>query len=152
MSVTATMTSAHSAPHRERLIRIAREVTFLAGTRIFEEGGRADRFWIIRTGTVTLDMHTPGRRSAVIENLGHNELLGCSWLSPPNAWRMGAEAITPVRAYEVDAETVRMMCHSDPALGVAVAGWVARALADRLQAARARLLDLYTPCGSGGLG
>ncbi|MFF7648125.1 regulator, partial [Streptomyces canus] len=30
------------AEHRERLMRVAREVSFPQGTRLFEEGSRAD--------------------------------------------------------------------------------------------------------------
>jgi CRP-like cAMP-binding protein len=150
-SATSTMLRALPAEHRERLMRIAREVSFPQGVRLFEEGGRADRFWIIRTGTVALDMHVPGRRAAVIQTLGHNELVGWSWLFSPHAWHLGAEATTPVRAYEFDATAVRAMCHDDPALGLTVAQWVGDILAQRLRSARTRLLDLYAPYGSGGL-
>ncbi|MEW2120596.1 cyclic nucleotide-binding domain-containing protein [Streptomyces sp. NPDC005474] len=153
MLVTATpdMWRSLSVEHRERLMRFAREVSVPQGTRLFEEGGHADRFWIIRTGRVDLDMHVPGRRSAVIESLGHNELVGWSWLFPPHAWQMGAEAMTPVRAYEFDATAVRSMCKDDPALGREVAQWVGEVLAHRLRSARTRLLDLYAPHGSGSL-
>src|SRR3954464_6751857 len=133
MSATTTMTSALSAEQRERLMRILREVEFPAGARIFEEGGRADRFWIIRTGTVNLDMHVPGRRAAVIESLGHNELLGWSWLFAPYVWHLGAEAASPLRAYEFDATTVRTICQEDPAFGRAIARWVGEVIAHRLQ-------------------
>ncbi|MFJ6707984.1 MULTISPECIES: cyclic nucleotide-binding domain-containing protein [unclassified Streptomyces] len=137
------------AGHRERLMRAACEVSFPQGARLFEEGGRADRFWIVRTGTVDLDMHVPGRRAAVIETLRHNELVGWSWLFSPHVWHLGAEATTPVRAYEFDALAVRMMCADDPALGSAVARWVGDVLAHRLCSARTRLLDLYAPYGAG---
>ncbi|MFJ9705992.1 Crp/Fnr family transcriptional regulator [Streptomyces sp. NPDC101234] len=146
---TPSMLRALPAEQRERLLRVAREVSFPQGARLFEEGGRADRFWIIRTGTVELDMHIPGRRSAVIETLRHNELVGWSWLFSPHAWHLGAEAATPVRAYEFDATAVRLMCQEDPALGNAVAQWVGDVLAHRLHAARTRLLDLYAPYGAG---
>ncbi|MEU7580127.1 cyclic nucleotide-binding domain-containing protein [Streptomyces sp. NPDC041068] len=149
MSSTTTMISALPAAHRERLMRIAREVSFPAGTRIFEEGGHADRFWIIRTGSVILDMHVPGRRSPAIETLGHGELVGWSWLFPPYVWQLGAVAQSPVRAHEFDALAVRVMCEDDQALGAAVGQWVGRVLAHRLQSARTRLLDLYAPYGSG---
>lgn len=79
---TTSMPRALPAEHRQQLMRIAREVSFPQSTRLFEEGGRAERFWIIRTGTVDLDMRVPGRRAAVIESLGHNELVGWSWLFP----------------------------------------------------------------------
>jgi len=148
-STTLSMLRALPAEHRERLMRTAREVSFSQGTRLFEEGARADRFWIIRTGTVALDMHVPGRRAAVIETIGHNELVGWSWLFAPHAWHLGAEATSPVSAYEFDATAVRAMCQDDHALGHAVTQWVGDILAHRLRSARTRLLDLYAPYGSG---
>ncbi|WJV50555.1 Crp/Fnr family transcriptional regulator [Streptomyces flavofungini] len=147
MNTTSTtrMTRALSSAHRARLLCVAREVTIRQGTRLFEEGARANRFWIVRTGTVTLDMHVPGRRSSIIETVGFDELVGWSWLFPPYVWQLGAEATTQVRAYEFDATTVRLMCEDDPQLGSAVGQWVGRVLAHRLQSARVRLLDLYAP-------
>ncbi|MFE2044037.1 cyclic nucleotide-binding domain-containing protein [Streptomyces sp. NPDC059477] len=151
MTTTATpsMLRALHIDHRQRLMSVAREVSFDQGTRLFEEGGHADRFWIIRTGTVELDLHVPGRRAAVIETLRHNELVGWSWLFTPHVWHLGAEAMTPVRAYEFDATAVRAMGDDDPALGRAIAQWVGDVLAHRLHAARTRLLDLYAPYGAG---
>ncbi|WP_432138418.1 MULTISPECIES: cyclic nucleotide-binding domain-containing protein [unclassified Streptomyces] len=146
---TTSMPRALSPEQRQRLMGIAHEVAFPPGARLFEEGGRADRFWIVRTGTVDLDMRVPGRRAAVIESLGHNDLVGWSWLFPPHTWHLGAEAASPVRAYEFDADAVRSLCESDPLFGRAVAEWVGGVVAHRLHAARTRLLDLYGPYGSG---
>ncbi|MEW2582932.1 Crp/Fnr family transcriptional regulator [Streptomyces virginiae] len=142
-------TAALPADCRSRLMELAREVNLDEGTRLFREGGRADRFWVVRSGSVALDVHVPGRRAAVIENLGSGELVGCSWLFKPYTWRLGAEATTPVRAYEFDAARVRMLMDADPDFGSALGHWVGQVLAHRLQAARVRLLDLYAPYGSG---
>ncbi|WP_393099860.1 cyclic nucleotide-binding domain-containing protein [Streptomyces sp. LN325] len=143
------MLRALPAEHRERLMRLAREVSFPQGTRLFKEGGHADRFWIVRTGTIALDMHVPGRRAAVIETLGHDELVGWSWLFGPHAWCLGAETTSPVRVYEFDAEAVRNMCRADAALGMAVTQWVGDVVARRLRSARTRLMDVNAPFGSG---
>ena len=148
---TAGMLQALPAEHRQRLMRFAREVSFPQGTRLFEEGGRADRYWINRTGSVDLDMRVPGRRAAVIETLQHNELIGWSWLFSPHTWHLGAEATSPVRAYEFDATAIRSMCQDDPALGASFTQWVGSVLAHRLRSTRIRLLDLYAPYGSGSL-
>ncbi|MER6030060.1 cyclic nucleotide-binding domain-containing protein [Streptomyces sp. NPDC001851] len=150
MTSATTRSTGLEPVHHERLMRLAREVSFEAGTRLFEEGRHADRFWIVRTGTVALDLHVPGRRSAVVESLGHGELVGWSWHFPPYLWHLGAETTTPVRAWEFDAEAVRAMCAADPAFGRAVAVWLGRVVAQRLHATRVRLLDLYAPYGSGG--
>ncbi|GAA3148562.1 cyclic nucleotide-binding domain-containing protein [Streptomyces echinatus] len=151
MTSATTMTAALAPVHREQLMTLAREVSYAAGSRMFEEGRRADRFWIVRTGTVALDLHVPGRRPAVIETLGHGELIGWSWHYPPYLWHLGAEATSPVRAWEFDAEAVRAMCVADPEIGRAVAVWVGRVVAQRLHASRVRLLDLYAPYGAGDL-
>ena len=75
---TPSMLRALPTQHRQRLMCLAREVSFPQGARIFNEGARADRFWSIRTGSIELDTHVPGRRRAIIETLGHNELVGLS--------------------------------------------------------------------------
>lgn len=149
MTSTTTLSAALSADHRARLMSLAHEVFFDVGTRLFEEGQHADRFWIIKTGNVALDLHVPGRRAAVIESLGQGELVGWSWHYPPHHWHLGAKATSPVRAYEFDAESVRTLCEQNPEFGRAVACWVGQVVAHRLHSARVRLLDLYAPYGSG---
>ncbi|MFI0259581.1 cyclic nucleotide-binding domain-containing protein [Streptomyces sp. NPDC017056] len=139
-----------SAEHRERLMTLAREVSFPAGQRIFEEERKADRFWIIRTGAVQLDIRVPGRRAAVVETLHPGDLLGWSWLFPPYAWQLGAETLSPVRAWEFDARDVHALCQEDPVLGHALVLMYAEVIGERLRCARTRLLDLFGPYGSGG--
>ncbi|MDX3538644.1 cyclic nucleotide-binding domain-containing protein [Streptomyces sp. MB09-01] len=134
-----------STEHRGRLMSQAREVNFPENARIFDEGNRAESFWIVRSGTVTLEIPVSGRRPAPVENLGPGELVGWSWLFPPYVWQLGAQAMTPVRAYEFDAAAVRMLMDADPAFGSAIGHWVGRVLAMRLQQTRTRLLDMYAP-------
>jgi CRP-like cAMP-binding protein len=149
MVVATGVFSVLTEEHRDQLMPLAREVSFANGERIVNEGSRADRFWIIRTGTVALDVHVPGRRAAVIETLGAGDLLGWSWLIPPHHWHLGAEARSPVHAYEFDTAAVQDVCAKDSALDHALCMYVARVIADRLRAARVRLLDLYAPYGAG---
>ncbi|MGR4879641.1 Crp/Fnr family transcriptional regulator [Streptomyces sp. LARHCF249] len=140
------MAAVLSTEHRGRLMSQAREVNFPEGARIFDEGTRAETFWIVRSGTVTLQTPVPGRRRpAPVENLGPGELVGWSWLFPPYVWQLSAEAMTPVRAYEFDGPGVRMLMDADPAFGSAIGHWVGRVLALRLHQTRTRLLDLYAP-------
>ncbi|MFC5801695.1 cyclic nucleotide-binding domain-containing protein [Streptomyces formicae] len=133
----------------DHLMTCSHEVSFPAGTRIFHEGDPADRFWIIRTGAVTLDLQAHGRRAATVETLGHGDLLGWSWLVRPYTWRLGAEAFSLVRAHEFDAMAVRALCDLDPVFGLALTRRVLEVVSHRLQATRIRLLDLYAPHGSG---
>lgn len=127
---------------RERMLAVAREVSWPQDTRVFEERGTADRFWVIRSGAITLDLRLSPSRSVTVETLGPGDLLGWSWMFPPYEWDFGAEALSPVRAYEFDGAEVRELCERDPRLGYALVRAVAEVLAQRLHAARSRLVDL----------
>lgn len=135
--------AAQPKEHRGRLMALAREASFPGATRIFEEGETADRFWVIRSGTVALYVQVPGRGRAVVETIAAGALLGWSWLCPPRQWHLGAETRDPVHAWEFDASAVRDLCAEDPALGLALVTAVAETIGERLRATRTRLLDLY---------
>jgi CRP/FNR family transcriptional regulator, cyclic AMP receptor protein len=122
------------------LAAAARDVTFPAKHRLFEDGGNANRFWLIQCGHVSLDMHVPGEGPVVIETVGMGELLGWSWLFPPYQWAFGAVAVTAVEAFEFDAPTVREACAADPELGFELGQRISRVLAQRLKAVRIRLI------------
>jgi len=126
-----------------RLASAARPVDFPAGRRLFDEGGTADRFWIIQDGAVALDLHLPDRGTLIVETLGTGEIVGWSWLFPPYRWRFGAVATRPVRALEFDARLVRFLWALDPRLAQQLTRRFAEVVVDRLQATRMRLLDLY---------
>jgi CRP/FNR family transcriptional regulator, cyclic AMP receptor protein len=127
------------------LAETASEVRFPARHRLFEDGGYAGRFWLIRCGQVALDLHIPGQGPMVIETIGMGELVGWSWLFPPFRWAFGAVAVGPVEAFEFDASAVRARCASDPVLGYELTRRVARVLAHRLQATRVRLIARSAP-------
>jgi len=129
---------------RERLLELAQEVSFPEDTRIFEAGGTADRFWVIRSGAVHLDQQVTPHRRITVATLGAGDLLGWSWLFPPYEWDFGAEAFSPVRAYEFDAQQVLRLCEEDPALGLTLMRTVAEILAYRLETTRNKLMEQYS--------
>jgi CRP/FNR family transcriptional regulator, cyclic AMP receptor protein len=118
-------------------------VRFSAGERLFDEGGRADRFWLIEDGSITLDLRVPGRGDQAIETLGAGAVLGWSWLHPPQVWHFGAVARLATAAIEFDAPSVLRRCDADPAFGYAALRLFTPVITERLQATRLRLLDLY---------
>jgi CRP/FNR family cyclic AMP-dependent transcriptional regulator len=146
IEVTAATLAAHpflhgmSHDHLAVLAGAASDVTFPARQRLFEDGGRATRFWLIQSGQVALDLHVPGQGRMKIDTVGMGELLGWSWLYPPYKWAFGAVAASPVQAFEFDGCAVRACCESDPALGYELTQRLARVVAKRLQATRVRLV------------
>lgn len=122
------------------LVAAATDVMFPAGHRIFEDGGYAARFWLIRSGHVSLDMQAPHDGPVTIDTIGMGELLGLSWLAPPYRWSFGAVSAVPVEAFEFDAAAVRQYCASDPVFGYELTRRLIRVLWARLQSTRVRLI------------
>ncbi|MER7918234.1 MULTISPECIES: cyclic nucleotide-binding domain-containing protein [unclassified Streptomyces] len=129
---------------RERLMELAEEVSFAEDSRIFEAGGTADRFWVIRSGAVHLDQQVTSRQRVTVATLGAGDLLGWSWLFPPYQWDFGSVAFSNVRAYEFDGPSVLALCVEDPLLGLSLVRSVAEILAHRLETTRGKLMDQYT--------
>jgi CRP/FNR family transcriptional regulator, cyclic AMP receptor protein len=123
------------------LARVCRHIAAPARHRLFEEGATADRFWLIDAGQVKLDAMVPGRGRLVIETLGRGDVVGLSWMMPPYQWGFGAITAQPTQAFEFDAHAVRGACDDDPVLGYEISRRFSVAVARRLQATRARLLE-----------
>jgi CRP/FNR family cyclic AMP-dependent transcriptional regulator len=110
------------------------DVRFTAGDYLFRTGDAADRFYLIRHGTVALDLVAAGQPH-VIETLHDGEIAGLSWLFEPYRWLFDGRAVDDTTAteflaaeQELDVELMRHFA------GLAVA---------RLQATRLQLLDVY---------
>ncbi|MFE7646046.1 cyclic nucleotide-binding domain-containing protein [Streptomyces phaeoluteigriseus] len=143
MTKAIKLLTALPPPQRQHLMTLAREVSFPEDTRIFEAGGTADRFWVIRSGAVSLDQRVTSVQRVTVASLGAGDLLGWSWLFPPYQWDFGAEAFSPVRAYEFAAQPVLDLCEEDPALGLSLVRIVAEILAHRLETTRGKLMEQY---------
>jgi CRP/FNR family cyclic AMP-dependent transcriptional regulator len=131
-------------PHRLALVAgCASNVHFDQGAVLFREGDQADTFFLVRHGSVALEMFVPARGAAVIETIEAGDVVGWSWLFPPYRWHFDARALTPVRATSFDGACLRQKCDDDPALGYDLMSRFAQVLIERLQWTRLRLLDVY---------
>jgi CRP/FNR family transcriptional regulator, cyclic AMP receptor protein len=132
-----------SADELTLLAGCAGNVHFDQSAMLFREGDAADTFYLVRHGSVALEMYVPARGPAIIETLEAGEVVGWSWLFPPYRWHFDARALTPVRATAFDGACLRGKCEEDPSLGYALMSRFAQVLIERLQWTRLRLLDLY---------
>lgn len=123
--------------------RVARAVALPAGTRVFEQGQRADGCWLISQGLVALGTLVPDRGEVVVHTLGPGDVLGWSWLAPPHRWEFTATASGPVSAMRLDTGQLRALADADPALGYSLSLGLLDAALARLQVTRSRLMDLY---------
>ncbi|RVW03263.1 cyclic nucleotide-binding domain-containing protein [Rhodococcus spongiicola] len=128
---------------RERLEALSTPALWVPGEYVFHEGEPARRCWLLRRGRVLLSTAVPGRGEVVIETLAGGDVLGWSWLRPPRVWSFGARAADPTEAREIDIAVLHEAAERDPVFGYEVSQAMSGLLLDRLQATRARLLDLY---------
>ena len=137
-------TFAGLAPHHLELIAgCGQNTRFAAGERVFRAGEPADRFYLIRHGSVALEIDVPGHEPITIETLQDGEVLGWSWLFEPHRWAFEAHAVADAAAIAFDGACLRGKCDSDHELGYQLMGRFAGAIVARLQATRMQLLDVY---------
>jgi len=121
----------------------AANVRYGEGEFLFKEGQEADHFFIIREGTVALELYSPGKGPLILETIGDGGIVGWSWLIPPNQWRADGRASTAVRALKLDGSCLRKKCEADPAFGFRLLRKVSSEMAHSMDHMRMRLLDLY---------
>ncbi len=121
---------------------------FAAGEYLFREGAPADRFYLIRSGAVSLEVDAPGRGALVIETLHQGEVAGWSWLFEPYRWQLDGRASEPTGVVAFDGACLRGKCDVDHELGYQLMRRFAVSLMQRLQATRLQLLDVYGHAGS----
>ncbi len=128
----------------------AMTVEFRAGELIFNEGGLANRFYLLLSGKVELESPTDSEHEpVVIETIGEGNALGWSWLFPPYYWHFDARAVTPIKAIFFYGTRLREKCETDNELGYELMKRVSGIVVKRLQATRRRLAErnseLMTP-------
>ncbi len=129
--------------HLKLLVGCAENVRFDAGMFVFREGTEADRFFIIRHGSVALEMYSPERGAVPIQTVGEGEVIGWSWLVPPYHWHYDARATELTRAIALDGVCLRQKCEEDHELGYELLKRFAHIMEKRLEATRLQLLDVY---------
>ncbi len=130
-------------PYRDLVVGCARNERFDAGEYIFREGQEANRFYLVRTGQVAVEVHVPGREPLVVETLGHGEVLGWSWLVKPYKWTFDARAMQLTRAISLDGACLRGKMDDDHALAYELLSRFVPVMSERISAARMQLMDMY---------
>jgi CRP-like cAMP-binding protein len=127
----------------------ASQACFDPGEPIFQQGGHADRFYIIEEGRVALEIFSSDRGILTMQTLAPGEVLGASWLFPPYIWQYDARALEPARLTAFNAVCLRAACDQDHDLGYDLMKRFARLMVERLNATRFQLLDVYANPASG---
>jgi len=129
-------------PHLEVIAGCGRNEHVDSGAFLLREGEPSERFFLIRRGTVALEVRAPGR-ILTVETLQAGDPVGWSWLTPPYRSRLDARALEACELIGFDGVCLRGKIEADHDLGYQLMRRFAENLVDRLQATRLQLLDVY---------
>ena len=121
----------------------ARNVALGPGRLLIEEGTDADTLYLIRRGSVAIEVHDPAGGTVVIDTFGAGDAVGWSWLFPPYRWHFDVRTASDVGAVALDAACLRAKAEADPAFGYELMKRFGAVILQRLQSSRLRLLDIY---------
>jgi len=130
-------------PWLQLLAGCASNSRFAAGAWLFREGEEANAFYLIRQGTVALEIVAPQRPPIRVATAEEGEVLGWSWLVPPYHWHLDARVIQQTRAITLDGRCLRAKCEENHDLGYELLKRFAHIIEQRLNATRMQLLDVY---------
>jgi CRP-like cAMP-binding protein len=129
--------------HLKLIVGCALNKVFDPGDYLSHEGQDADLFYFIREGKVVVEIYSPLHGPIVIQTLTGGEILGWSWLVPPYHWRFDARAVEQTKAIVMDGKCLREKCEKDHDLGYELMKRFAEIIADRIEATRLQLMDIY---------
>ena len=130
--------------HIDKLAALATEVSFERDQIVFREGEAHNKFYIILSGKIALEIRAPSRLFRV-QTLQEGDEFGWSSLMNQGRRHFQARALQRVRALAFDGDELQETWREDPALGFALLSRVLRVVSGRLDATRLRLLEIYAP-------
>jgi CRP-like cAMP-binding protein len=133
--------------HLEKLSELGHELKFERDRIIFRERDESSFFYLIVAGKVALEVTALGRTLRV-QTLSDGEELGWSSVLPSEGKHFQARALGTVKAIVFDGARLREVCEEDCSFGYALMKNLLHLVAERLQATRIQLLDMYSPAGA----
>jgi CRP-like cAMP-binding protein len=127
--------------HIQFLVGCAKNVRFRAGEYLVREDDRMDALYLVRQGTVIIEMRRPGDPVG-LETVGPGDVLGVSSILA-TAEHLDCRARDTVVALALDSQCLHRKMNEDPRLGYAIAMRLLERTHERLSRARLQHLDVY---------
>lgn len=127
----------------EFLAGCAANMRFAPGDFLFREGEDANAMFLLRSGRVAMESHTPGCGTTSLMTLEAGDVFGWSWLFPPYVWRLDARAVEPVLALAFDGKCLRAKCEADHHVGYELLKRLLGEVGRQIERAHLQLIDMY---------
>ena len=127
----------------------ARNEKYTEGEVIATEGQTADRFFLVRHGSVAVELRSPGRGPLIVETVGEGEVFGWAAFVAPYRYMFDIRARQLTRLISLDSACLRNKFESNPQLGYTVHQQIVPIMAKQLDSVRMQMLNLYAePAGA----
>ena len=118
-----------------------------AGEILFRYGDRAERFYLVATGHVSVDVPAIAGPALELQDQGPGAVVGWSWLIPPHRWNFEARATARSEVVEFDGAAVLAHCEENARFGYELLKHFAALMSERLAVARQKMMEAWSPAG-----
>ena len=131
----------------EFLAQAATRVKLSPDQVVFRHGDRAEKFYVLVSGRVAVEIPALYGPALEVQALSSNEALGWSWLIPPYKWSFQARVEEDTELLEFDGKALLILCDQEPRFGYQLMRRFAALMSERLDAARKAMMSQWTPAG-----
>ena len=117
------------------------------GQILFRQGEKADKFYVVRNGSISIQMPAIMGPSVDIQTLGKDQVLGWSWLISPYKWNFQTQAEEDSELLQFDGIAILARCEQESKFGYELLKKFAGLMSVRLNAARQKMMDEWNPAG-----
>lgn len=114
---------------------------------LFLYGRTADRFYLLRSGNVSIEVGAIEGPPLQLQVLEAGEVLGWSWLIPPYKWHFQARTTEPTEIIEFDGGAIFERCEKDPKFGYELLKRFSGLMSERIDTAREAMKEEWSPTG-----
>ena len=117
---------------------------FEAGEYLLKENDVCDRFYLLTTGLVSIELRMQGGEVLRLQTECAGATVGWSWLFPPYRCQFDVRALEPSKTIAVGAPEMRHLMAQDPLFAYRTTFEVLQTVVERLSQSRLQLLDIYS--------
>jgi CRP-like cAMP-binding protein len=123
------------------------EFAIKKGQILFRQGETADKFYVVRSGLIGIQIPAIMGPNLEIQMLGKDQVLGWSWLISPYKWNFQAMPEADSELLMFDGGMILARCEQEPRFGYELLKKFAALMSVRLDAARQKMMEEWNPAG-----
>jgi len=127
----------------ETVAKLAKEKTYEAGSRIFEEKALATHLYLVLEGKIEVNMCCgEGSEQITIDEVGPGKIFGWSAVAEPYTFTAAARTVEQSRVIGLDGRKLRDLFTNNNHIGYRVVKEVAAVISGRLKGMEAKFIEI----------